>query len=297
MSQTPNLSSSVLDGLMGVQDHLDIPEPEYRWLLDGIWQGGATILLGGPSGTGKSILCQQMALDMARGECLFGNPEWRFTKPYRTLYFDQENGPWLNKDRMLARFEEERRPPPPKDQFAIFNQRFDVAVDTPKGYRWLLDVCKAYRPEVVFLDAISDMMEGDENVQHDVKKVFHNLWKIGQEVGHDPDKMPMNWVVVHHSSKTSRDKPTNSDYDDRGLGILSGSRRWEMSCNGGIVFWKDEKEEERKRVHGKRPGEFFRVDMYWGKTRAADKPVNEKLVVHSGYLVKVHNRPPGLAGF
>lgn len=60
-------------GFKDIDDMLDMPDEPIEWLIDGLLPVGATMLLSGKAGVGKSVLARNAAVEVGRGGYFLGH--------------------------------------------------------------------------------------------------------------------------------------------------------------------------------------------------------------------------------
>ena len=73
---------------------------EPKWLIEGIWTAESQGILGGEPKTSKTTLGLALAMSVASGKSLFGNPDYRVRDQGPVLFVQEENAPWMIQDRM-----------------------------------------------------------------------------------------------------------------------------------------------------------------------------------------------------
>ena len=117
---------------------------------------GGQIAIIGDGKVGKSLFCFEWAWRLALGQPFLG---WEPKRPYRVLYIDQENShPELQRRLRTTGFRGMDGTNLTYVSFANIG-----ALDTPAGGADLMNLVGWSNPDVVMLDTVSRMIEGEEN--------------------------------------------------------------------------------------------------------------------------------------
>lgn len=125
-------------------------ETDFDWLIPGLFERADRLILTGPEGFGKSLMCQQMAVCMAAGI----HP-LRFSriKPVRVLYIECENGE-RHLRRALKKLNTTARSSGrgvEKGQMRIICRSEGLDLTTEDDSAWLVERVTAHRPDVLFI--------------------------------------------------------------------------------------------------------------------------------------------------
>lgn len=128
-----------------------------QFITEPLLSPGAQIALVGDGKVGKSLFCYEWACRLATGMPFLGNPA---RDPVRVLYIDQENShPELQRRALTMGFSN-----PDALQNLVYMSFVSMgALDTPTGAADLLRYVDWAKPEVMFLDTVSRMIQGEEN--------------------------------------------------------------------------------------------------------------------------------------
>jgi len=133
-------------------------EPEH-WIVPGVICEGRGHALLSTSGLGKSLLAREMAAKLACGEGFWGAQPG---EPVRVLYLDYENDPVYDIGETLKSMNM-AEPSAYKDNLTIMSYPVFGHFDTPEGAKDLEIAIDLFKPELVIIDTLSRVVEGEEN--------------------------------------------------------------------------------------------------------------------------------------
>jgi len=129
---------------------------EIEWLCEPLLARGRSIALYSPAKAGKSLLALEIAAALACGRSVIGNPA---REPLRVLYVDLENTPEDLRDRLSAL----GYGPADLGNLAYLSFPNLPALDSPDGGRHLLACALKHRADLVIIDTVARVIDGDEN--------------------------------------------------------------------------------------------------------------------------------------
>jgi hypothetical protein len=163
------------------------PRPPIRWIVEGLIYEKSITVIYGDGGTKKTWASMYLAACVASG-AYWGDYK---TNKTRVLFIDEENGD----DEIAARA-----------AFCIRGALADKNIDLhyislaafqlndPQDELLLTTIIQAQGAGLVILDALADLMSGDENSKQDTQPVFNALRRIAEKTG-------AAIVVIHHANK------------------------------------------------------------------------------------------------
>jgi hypothetical protein len=154
------------------------------YVKDWLPKQGRMELYGKPK-VGKSILCMQLARCLSEGEPFLGQP----TTSCRVLYVQSELGVEVLQTRMQGTG---------KDYDNVFvGTTFSLKLDSKIGQELLGKAIEATESNVVILDPLYKMMEGDENEAGDIRKITDYLDSLID----DYKELGLSFGMIHHAGK------------------------------------------------------------------------------------------------
>lgn len=169
-------------------------------IVDGvIFKGGLTVMAG-HSGTGKTWVVMDLAMAIASGQNWLG----RKVEKSRVGYIDEEMGDWGWYSR-LDMIQRGRLLHYDKSWDILINHFMGIDLRTPEGGAELTYHITSNGLEILFIDSLSGIHQGDENNTKDMTVVMNTLLRISKETG-------CAIFVLHHVKK--------SDGDYRGSGLI-----------------------------------------------------------------------------
>jgi hypothetical protein len=162
---------------------LDLPGPEYEYIIDGFLSCDDKSIIGGPSMSGKSFLAIHAAMCIARNKEFFGRS---ILKPGLVIYQAGEGARGIKK-RLRAFRQHFQIPRTEEVPFELLQSKIDVY--RPEGDTSpLIEEIKAIASEhkvtlvAVFIDTLATAMGGaEENSGSDMAAVMGNLDRIKNE--------------------------------------------------------------------------------------------------------------------
>jgi hypothetical protein len=163
------------------------PRPALDWLIEKLVSRGSVSVFYGEGGSKKTYSMLSLAVCAARG-----NNWLNFqTKPCRVLIIDEESG----EERLSLRLAATLR-----GAFAGENTPIEFVslggfkLDNKNDELVLLQEIIARKIELVIIDALADVMSGDENSKQETQPVFNALRRLAE-------KTHAAIIVIHHSNK------------------------------------------------------------------------------------------------
>ena len=184
----------------------DLPPVEF--LVEHLIKKGGLTYVYGPPASFKTNFLLYTVLKGYNGEKI---SDFEVKNPFKTLWIDEENGPVGMKDKLVkigkgAGVDIDKID---KNVFFIFNE-FKILSPT-----WILQLNEAvvrHKPDMIVIDSIAKVFDGDERNERDVALIFNAIKPILAK--------NISVVFIHHSRKL--DKKTYGV----GLEDLSGSREF-----------------------------------------------------------------------
>lgn len=194
--------------------------PPMSWRVDKFLPERGVVMIGAEAGSYKTYLAQYLALCIANGEDFL---EAYPTKKGTVLYVDEENG----EASLMRRFEQLKNGHEfddyPENIFLTVYE--DVKLDTHQGREIIDALIDRYDPDVIILDSMVRLMDGDENSSTDVREVFDTIKILLEE-------KPRCFVFLHHTRKNANGRMS----DLRGSG--------DFSAMTDVVVMVDKKEKK-----------------------------------------------------
>lgn len=132
-------------------------DPEPDWLCEPLLLAGRAVALFSPAKAGKSLLCLEIAAALATGRPVLGNAA---RDPMHVLYMDLEN----TEDDLRERLTDLSYGPD-DDLSRLHYLSFPTlpALDSKRGGHHLARIAEHYGAQLVVLDTVSRVIEGEEN--------------------------------------------------------------------------------------------------------------------------------------
>jgi RecA-family ATPase len=193
--------------VVSISDIADLADID-DWVVEDLLIPRGIGLITGRPGVGKTQLAFQFAADLATGRSEF--LKWGIPNGgVKVLFVSLEMS---NRQlRYLARPIRERYPEPAlNENLMIWSKGDPMGLDVAEGQHYFAQLLERYKPDVVVLDSLSLMIDGDLSDDKAVKPAFDFLKKARNHYD-------FSMVLVHHHRKkandaTSRKSPnTQSD--------------------------------------------------------------------------------------
>lgn len=162
-------------------------QPPSDAIVEGLINAGDLVLFYGEPGSKKTFSLLSLGVCVAAGK-----PWLEFqTTQTKVLFIDEESGEWRLNDR-LARVA--------RGELVDENTPFEYVslagfkLDNPTDTTILQSLIEESGAGLVIIDALADILDGDENSKQDVHPVFTALRKIADATG-------AAIVLIHHSNK------------------------------------------------------------------------------------------------
>jgi archaellum biogenesis ATPase FlaH len=200
-----------------------VPDSPVEMVVEDLIPDGQVILLCAEEGTGKSWLEHQLAAEMVAGGKALGH--FNIPRPVRSvLIVDVEQS---EEDVRIIRDEMLRRGVLKADAPVYWLDASDRAFDVPEDIAWLIQQVAIYRPEVLFIDTVTDAVT-DPVDDKAVRKVMALLRWFVKDAG------------VRAVIGTAQPRKTGQAADAKGRSFdsLFGSRAWKSKPSA--VFWLTE---------------------------------------------------------
>ncbi|HPM21996.1 MAG TPA: AAA family ATPase [Thermotogota bacterium] len=221
-----------------------------RFVLYPYIPAGAFVILAGDGGTGKTYLALDIARAVANNETFCGMK----TTPGKVLIVDEESGLPRLKERM-ARIEHYHDPIPDDNVFYCSYSGF--CFSRPQSLTALKQLISDRKITLCMIDALVDVIEGDENSAQDVTPVMRGLREITSETG-------AAIVLIHHTNKVGGYR--GSSALKGAVDVLLIATQEKLTPNGAVVKIKADKMRDghatAKRLNLNWDAEGFTVTPY-----------------------------------
>jgi hypothetical protein len=192
-----------------------LPENPF-WISGGVLPKSGIMLMGGEAKIMKTWLALDMAYTLTVGGSLWGT-EYKVSMPTSVHYFEQEVGEIEFQRRVKLKYDVLGKKP--VDEFYVDSRLKGLYVDKSEGQKILAKGIEESKAKIAILDPIGRMLNGDENSNNDVARVFASLDELLITF---PE---LSFVVIHHFGKPSRD-PEASGIDPLSPYNFRGASKW-----------------------------------------------------------------------
>jgi len=155
---------------------------------DGVLPRAGVAVLAGPPKRGKSLAATTLGIARHMQQSWLGFT----TTPGVTLYVQAELPRPLLKERLAAQVAALAAPLPTGVFFTETTRT--LRVDTPEGLAWLRGRIERVRPDLVILDPLAKLMEGDENSTRDMGRLVAALDSL-------VEAYDIAILLIHHTGK------------------------------------------------------------------------------------------------
>lgn len=179
------------------------------WMIEGVWQKSSHGMIAGEPKTYKSVIATDMAVSVASGKPFLG--KYPVNDPGPVLYIQEENSPWLVKDR-VQKISNARgtlngeasmrgqilsvKMPPEIPLYFLNNKGFDFTSE--EDMKFLEDSIKEIKPVLIIFDPLYLMLGGkDENSSKDIRPVLN--WLLSLRYTYKT-----SIIIIHHWNKSGK---------------------------------------------------------------------------------------------
>lgn len=164
------------------------PQPPIEWVIDQLIAEGSISIFYGEPGSKKTYSLLSLAVCVALGRPWLGYE----SNPRKVLIIDEESGERRLTIRIGAAIRGEfGREDTPIEFVSLAGFKLDKKTDAEELYKLIQDRDAG----LTIIDALADVMDGDENSKQDTQPVFSNLRKIAEGTN-------SAIIVIHHSNKS-----------------------------------------------------------------------------------------------
>jgi hypothetical protein len=163
------------------------PQAPLEWIVDRIISKGSVNIFYGDPGAKKTYALLSMAICIATGKPWLGMD----VIPCKVLYIDEETGEKRLSLRMAAALRGELAGEDTPIEFICLA---GFKLDDLNDIVVLKSIIQERGAGVIILDALADVMTGDENSKQDTQPIFNRLRMIAEETG-------TAIIIIHHSNK------------------------------------------------------------------------------------------------
>ena len=163
------------------------PQPPTEYIVDQMIVKRSVNVFYGEPGSKKTYSLLSLAV------CVAGGMNWLgySVNQCKVLIIDEESGETRLSKRLGAALRgEEMDAETPVSYVSLANFKLDNLKDRDD----LKSLILSEGAELVIIDALADVMDGDENSKQDIQPVFNSLRKIAEDTG-------AAIIVIHHSNK------------------------------------------------------------------------------------------------
>jgi len=179
---------------------LDSNLPEIDWYIEDLVPESMICAFYGPAGQYKSTLSLYLALCIATGKDTF---LYRTKKKGKVLWIDEEMGLIGLKHKVEQLAKGLGIKSDDLNESFYYTSMMGIKLDTEEGVSLLKSHILLRDINIIFVDSMSKVIEGDENKTQDMSKFLHNLRMVSDEFG-------IAYVFMHHTRKEEGRRTLNS---------------------------------------------------------------------------------------
>ena len=247
------------------------PQPPIEWMIENLIPAVTVSVFYGDPGSKKTYSLLSMAVCVAMGKPWLGMK----TKPGKVLFVDEEMGESWMRRRLRASIKGELGDENIAIEFVSFA---GYKLDSKEGAAQLQNDIEEHKSKLVILDALSEIMDGDENAKKDTSPVFIALKRIAEKTG-------CTIIVIHHANKSGGYRGSSaikghpdlmikvqSDNDSKFINFQSEKvRHIEDIKFTAVAYWNDDDDQ------------FYLLPS---ETKTKEKPMNKS----QSYVIKYLTR-------
>ena len=167
------------------EDFLKLKLPKAPFYIQDWLPKHGKLVMYAPAKHGKSYLATQLARVIGAGDEFLG----KTTEQGVVLYIQSELGHRILQDRMLSTGKDYEN--------VVVGTIFSLKIDSDGGKETLLRAIESIKPNVIILDPLYKMINGDENDTQEMRQTIDTLDEL-LDAGAEQD---MSLVVIHHTGK------------------------------------------------------------------------------------------------
>jgi hypothetical protein len=188
--------------LVSLADHLSRPDTSIPWIVEGLLVEGERCIVFGEAGSQKSWLLLDMAISIATGEDWLGH--FKIPTARHVLYVDEEQSERLLTKRLKQLVHgRTMRPAPAAPLQTLSHEGVRFTKDGAQGLLTKLDQ-GGFDPEVVIVEALARVLEGNENEGEDVSAFWRHL---------EPLRKAGKTVIISHHMRKPNPMGSNAARD------------------------------------------------------------------------------------
>lgn len=163
------------------------PQPPMEYVVKNLLTKGSVTLIYGEPGSKKTYALGSLGVCVAIGKTWL---EFE-TVPTKVLFLDEESGR-VRFTRRLGEIMrgEEAGPQTPFTYICLGGFKLDKANDNVL----LQTIIEEYAVGLIIIDALADVMDGDENAKQDTQPIFTNMKRLAEQTG-------TAVIIIHHANK------------------------------------------------------------------------------------------------
>lgn len=194
------------------------PLPEQpAWVGPAYLPKGGTLLLGAGAKVGKSFCLLEQIRDLCLINPVYGHPTFLPSASPRILYFEQELGEWGLQKRLKRLLR--NMPSKVLEGLTYVSKLPGFMLDTYEGYKKLQEIVTDAKPDILILDPVGRMLEGDDSSNQVVRAFYNHLDKVLLEFP------GLAAIVSHHFRKPGVDE-TSRNADTLDIHNFRGASQW-----------------------------------------------------------------------
>lgn len=168
---------------------LTVEPPPYDWLVDGLICRGDISMFLGESNSGKSMLAQSLAVNVAEGRTSWLDKTLSVENP-RSYILDEENP----RDVILHRMKGFGLSVKGAENIRYVSDA-GVRLDSKQGARKVLDEALAWEPGLIIIDSLTRVHTSSENDAGEMARVFNDgIRPLARATG-------ATVIILHHENK------------------------------------------------------------------------------------------------
>jgi len=229
------------------------PHLPMEWIVFQLISAGSVSLFYGDPGSKKTFLLLSLAVCIALGKPWLGF----MVNQCKVLIIDEESGERRLSLRLAAAIRGELGDEnTPVEFVSLAGFLLDNKVDQKE----LLEIIKTSSAKLVIIDALTDVMNGDENSKQDTQPVFTALRRIAESTN-------AAIIVIHHSNKRGGYRGSSAI-----KGALDLMVKIESEEGSHIVSFKSEKTRDIEAVSFAGKATWTEDQFYLSEFELSDKP-------------------------
>ena len=232
------------------------PQKPIEWVIEQLISEGSLSVFYGEPGSKKTYALISLAVCVALGKSWLGH----VSHPRKVLIIDEESG----ERRLILRIGAALRGELGGEETPLeFVSLAGFKMDKKKDIEELHDLVKEREVGLLIIDALADIMDGDENSKQDTQPVFSALRKIAESTN-------TAIIMIHHSNKSGGYRGSSAI-----KGALDLMVKIDSENGSNWIYFKSEKTRDAEGVKFAGVATWSEDQFYLSEADGTEKPLSK----------------------